>query len=208
MWIHQQETFKIGTLGCPDCYQAFGDAILDSLVKMHRGVEHVGKSSENRSAGLLRAGGRSPQKALDQAVAEENYEEAARLRDAIGALPDQVSMVQAERIPKLFLSVSLGVWLSVFGLCGSLVSENSKTWHEADGYRWRALTVSESNQVGFVPMTDGGSGVGRIFNALSDQRAAENQIRLLGSGVALGDVDGDGDVDLYCACLEGIMSYS
>ena len=83
---------KSGQLGCPDCYQAFGDAILDSLVKMHRGVEHVGKVPQ-KIAQLVyseREGARL-KKALDQAVAEENYEEAARLRDAIGALPDQVS---------------------------------------------------------------------------------------------------------------------
>jgi len=40
-------------------------------------------------------------------------------------------------------------------------------------------------------------------NHLSDTNAALNQIRLNGSGVAAGDVDGDGLVDLYFCGLEG-----
>ena len=39
-------------------------------------------------------------------------------------------------------------------------------------------------------------------NVLSDARATENQIRLNGAGVALGDVDGDGRCDIYLCGLE------
>jgi basic amino acid/polyamine antiporter, APA family len=40
-------------------------------------------------------------------------------------------------------------------------------------------------------------------NALSDATVAKNQIYLLGSGIALGDVDGDGRCDIYACSLEG-----
>ncbi|MCI0746061.1 MAG: FG-GAP-like repeat-containing protein [Verrucomicrobia subdivision 3 bacterium] len=46
------------------------------------------------------------------------------------------------------------------------------------------------------------TGVGFV-NQLSDQNAANNQILLNGSGVAIGDVDGDGLPDIYLCGLEG-----
>jgi hypothetical protein len=43
----------------------------------------------------------------------------------------------------------------------------------------------------------------RFTNHLADRSVQENQIRLMGSGVALGDVDGDGLCDIYLCQLEG-----
>jgi enediyne biosynthesis protein E4 len=43
----------------------------------------------------------------------------------------------------------------------------------------------------------------QFSNVLSDAAVAKNQILLLGSGVALGDVDGDGRCDVYLCRLEG-----
>lgn len=54
---------------------------------------------------------------------------------------------------------------------------------------------------GFALLGPGTTGVA-FTNILSAQRAAENQIRLNGSGVAAGDVDGDGWCDLYFCGLE------
>ncbi|MBL9127336.1 MAG: VCBS repeat-containing protein, partial [Verrucomicrobiales bacterium] len=60
-----------------------------------------------------------------------------------------------------------------------------------------------TRNVGLEPVPDTISGI-RFTNSLPAQDAARNQILLDGSGVAAGDVDGDGRVDLYfCALRAG-----
>lgn len=62
------------------------------------------------------------------------------------------------------------------------------------------LDVPPQGKAGFTLMPPEITGVW-FTNTLSPEHAAENQIRLNGSGVALGDVDGDGWCDLFvCAC--------
>lgn len=76
-----QET---GMLGCPDCYAAFRSQLLPMLRRYHGDVSHVGKlprahgprAALRREIAQLKA-------LLEQAVSQESYEEAARLRDAI-----------------------------------------------------------------------------------------------------------------------------
>ncbi len=77
------------------------------------------------------------------------------------------------------------------------------------GLEWQPETWGRSAPVqplapghsGFDLLGAGLSGV-TFTNILSAQRAAENQIRLNGSGVAAGDIDGDGLCDLYFCGLE------
>jgi len=77
-----------GLLGCPNDYEAFEEVLKPLLQSAHDGgVQHVGKtpvnaaSSQHRQSELLRLRGR-----LKDAVAGENYEEAAALRDRIKEL--------------------------------------------------------------------------------------------------------------------------
>ncbi|MCC7374419.1 MAG: VCBS repeat-containing protein [Verrucomicrobiales bacterium] len=65
----------------------------------------------------------------------------------------------------------------------------------------RPLTVPAGPSVGFTRLTAETTGV-HFTNRLSDDAAAANQIRMNGSGVALGDIDGDGRVDLFLCNLE------
>ena len=69
------------------------------------------------------------------------------------------------------------------------------------GARWRPLAV-QGGDTGFTAVPPSWSGVD-FANALSDASLIENQMRGNGSGVAVGDVDGDGRPDLYLARLEG-----
>ncbi|NNC87622.1 MAG: excinuclease ABC subunit B [Akkermansiaceae bacterium] len=75
---------QVGRLGCSHCYTAFREEIERRLKGMHKGTVHVGRVPE----GLLAAHERRQrleklQERLDTAVAAENYEEAAGLRDEI-----------------------------------------------------------------------------------------------------------------------------
>ncbi len=75
---------QVGRLGCSECYRAFGDEIGRRLKGMHKGTVHVGRVPE----GLLEAHARQQRldqlrDRLEQAIASENYEEAAGLRDEI-----------------------------------------------------------------------------------------------------------------------------
>lgn len=75
-----------GMLGCPDCYRAFHPQLLPMLRRFHGDTTYLGKLP--RSHGAQAAARREIAQLkglLEQAVAMESYEEAARLRDEIRA---------------------------------------------------------------------------------------------------------------------------
>ena len=74
-------------------------------------------------------------------------------------------------------------------------------WTEGPGYRSALLPVSKSGKAGFTLLPPQMTGI-NFTNLLTDEKTAENQIRLNGSGVACGDVDGDGWCDVYLCGLE------
>lgn len=87
-----------GSFGCPSCYQAFEEILEDLLPAMHREPQHVGKteavSTTPRSEAAPAATGARALKLqaevlkreLADAIAVENYERAADLRDEISRL--------------------------------------------------------------------------------------------------------------------------
>ena len=83
---------KIGRMGCPECYSAFKDG-LDSLLKaMHKGTRHVGKTPrtifpEGRSMKNIK----QLREDLNTAVREERYEDAAKLKNEIDELQNQLA---------------------------------------------------------------------------------------------------------------------
>jgi protein arginine kinase activator len=80
----QSDFKKAGRLGCAECYQTFAEP-LDGLLKtMHKGTRHVGKVPESlRQTRDLTDRLKQLQKKLTKAIEEENFEEAALLRDEI-----------------------------------------------------------------------------------------------------------------------------
>ena len=83
----QADFKKAGRLGCPECYKTFSEA-LDGLLKtMHKGTRHVGKVPEAfRQERDLSDRLRLLQRKLAKAIEQEDFEQAAILRDQIKQL--------------------------------------------------------------------------------------------------------------------------
>lgn len=75
---------KTSRLGCQACYDAFANELAPLLEAMHKGTQHVGKAPVNSGAAADDTSRLAAlKKSLDAAVASEDYEEAARLRDRL-----------------------------------------------------------------------------------------------------------------------------
>jgi len=80
----QADFKKTGRLGCSACYTVFSEGLSGMLKNMHKGIIHTGKAPA--ALQVRREQGeklRSLQESLTQAVAAEEYERAADLRDQI-----------------------------------------------------------------------------------------------------------------------------
>ncbi len=86
-------------------------------------------------------------------------------------------------------------------VAGLRVHAAEPTWEPGPGYRSRSLEVRQGNQVGFTLLPPAATGIG-FANLIPEQRHLTNQILLNGSGVAAGDVDGDGWCDVFFAALD------
>ena len=83
----QADFKKSGRLGCPECYVTFAEGLASLLKTMHKGTRHTGKAPEalratRENASLLK----TLQAKLAKAIKDENYEQAAQLRDEIKQL--------------------------------------------------------------------------------------------------------------------------
>ncbi len=84
---------KNGRVGCAECYKVFKDELTPTVKRIHGNVKHVGRNP----GGLKRNGSNSDGKTeaisdlkrqLNEAVAREDYETAAILRDKIRGLSE------------------------------------------------------------------------------------------------------------------------
>ena len=88
----QADFKKTGRLGCSACYATFTEALNTLLKAMHKGTEHVGKVPERAYRAVeLSDRMRNLNESLQKAVAEENYETAASLRDQIKQLESELT---------------------------------------------------------------------------------------------------------------------
>src|SRR6266581_4465082 len=88
----QADFKKTGRLGCSTCYAAFAEGLSSLLKAMHKGTEHVGKLPARAHRAMeLNHRVRALTQNLQKAVAEENYETAASLRDQIKQLESELT---------------------------------------------------------------------------------------------------------------------
>ena len=79
-----KEIAKMGKAGCPKCYEKFKNELLPYLKRVHGSVTHIGKKPEKDALVISHTDKLSEmRKKLNELVKNENYEEAAVMRDKI-----------------------------------------------------------------------------------------------------------------------------
>ena len=85
---------KAGRLGCSNCYTTFAEGLEGLLKTMHKGTRHVGKvpfalrQNQELSEKL-----KSLQKKLEKAIADEDFEAAAALRDELKQIRHHITEI-------------------------------------------------------------------------------------------------------------------
>jgi protein arginine kinase activator len=81
---------KTGRLGCGSCYTAFGIQLKDLLRKVHNSSEHRGKTPATTLKKLAPVRvERKLREELRQAIEQENFEAAAKIRDQLKSLMEE-----------------------------------------------------------------------------------------------------------------------
>ncbi|MCC5934007.1 MAG: VCBS repeat-containing protein [Balneolales bacterium] len=108
-------------------------------------------------------------------------------------------MTHRKLLPAVLL---LFVW--IWAQCTSSEKHDyySFEWQDEDGYRWAELPVKSGHTVGFHSVSSVWSGVDFV-NGLTPDQIADNRNLLNGSGVAAGDLTGNGFPDLLFLRLDG-----
>ena len=90
----QADFKKSGRLGCPECYKTFAEGLGGLLKTMHKGTRHVGKTPESlRQSRDTAERLKSLQKKLAKAIEDENFEQAAQLRDELKQMTPRAASV-------------------------------------------------------------------------------------------------------------------
>ncbi len=88
---------KTGMVGCAHCYGAFREPLEALLTRVHGNAQHAGRiPGRVRSGASIRMNIERLRQQLNQAVADEEYEEAAQLRDQIRSLEKQLEAESSE----------------------------------------------------------------------------------------------------------------
>ena len=82
---------KCGMLGCANCYKSFRTPMNALLQRLHGNTQHAGRIPDGVHSGVsIRINIDRLKQKLQAAIADEEYEQAAKIRDAIRALNIQL----------------------------------------------------------------------------------------------------------------------
>jgi protein arginine kinase activator len=85
------EIAQSAIVGCSNCYREFNEQLLPSIKRIHGKTKHVGKIPGSTSNHLkLRHELETLKQKLNEAVAAQDYENAAKIRDKIREIEGQV----------------------------------------------------------------------------------------------------------------------
>lgn len=101
--------------------------------------------------------------------------------------------------------MNLFAWTRLaIALCFTVIGRTESEWHWSDGNGYRSAMVKPggSGKIGFSLLNPSTTGV-TFTNEMQGDLFLTNAVAHNGSGVALGDVDGDGRVDIYLCNLQG-----
>ena len=88
----QADFKKAGRFGCAECYDAFAEGLEALLKSMHKGIKHLGKLPATlQQSRDLADRVKTLQKKLDKAVTDEDFEAAAKTRDEIKTIKEQLT---------------------------------------------------------------------------------------------------------------------
>lgn len=86
-------------------------------------------------------------------------------------------------------------------LCLLLLPVNALDWESGSGFRSSKVSVAAGSKAGFSRLPSASTGLS-FTNWVPESQHLTNQILLNGSGVAAGDIDGDGWCDLYFSAID------
>src|SRR5262245_8339238 len=96
----------------------------------------------------------------------------------------------------------LAVCCVLISCAGPLLSAPAEpAWHSQPGFRWADLSVPQNGKTGFTLLNPRQTGI-EFTNILHEISGGTNRILHNGAGVALGDYDNDGRVDIFACGLD------
>ena len=85
-----QDIVDLGKARCPECYRTFADELDATVRSMHGNVSHTGRAPQKLRAAHEKENQLTDlKKQLKEAIEQEQFEEAATLRDKIHALEEK-----------------------------------------------------------------------------------------------------------------------
>lgn len=88
---------KCGMLGCANCYKAFRTPMTSLLQRVHGNTQHAGRIPGGVHSGTsIRLNIDRLKEKLQRAIADEEYEQAAKIRDSIRALTAQLERKEGD----------------------------------------------------------------------------------------------------------------